>query len=55
MVAIVARMVSTFPVKNVLKSFAVWVTDVDATGWCNEFILFQSDLESGHMSMADDQ
>ena len=48
-------MVSTFSVKNLLKSSAVWVTDVDATGRSNEFILFQSDLESGHMSMADDQ
>ena len=48
-------MMSTFPVKNVLKSSAVWVTDVDATGRSDEFILFQSDLESGHMSMADDK
>ena len=27
------------------------MTDVDATGRSNEFILFQSDLESGHMSI----
>ena len=54
-VAVVARTVSTFPGKNVLKSSAVWVTDVDATERSNEIILFQSELESEHMSMADDQ
>ena len=43
MVPVVARMVSSFPVKNVLKSSTVWVTDVDATGRSNEFILFQKD------------
>ena len=46
-------MVSSFSVKNVIKSSAVWVTDVDGTGQSN-VIVFQSDLESRHMSMTDD-
>ena len=33
------------PRENVLKSSSVWVTDVDATGRNNVFILFQSDLD----------
>ena len=54
-VTVVAWMVSNFPVKNALKSSAKWVMNVDTTGWSKEFILFQSDLVSGHLSMADDQ
>ena len=54
-VAVEARTLVIFHMKNMLMLSAVWVTNVDATGRSNEFILFQSDLESGQMLMADDR